>query len=65
MTKHTLYYLHSNRVDFTDDIIGKDLIADTGKDFIMSKWAQVKMLDDKTLISLRKEQETKPINREN
>ena len=52
VSKHTLYYLHSNRIDYSDDIIGKDLIADTSKDFIMTKQAQLKLLDDQTLISL-------------
>lgn len=33
------YYLHSNKVDFTDDILGKNLIADNNKNLIVTKYA--------------------------
>jgi len=33
------YFLHSNKVDFTDDILGKNLIADNNKNLIVTKYA--------------------------
>lgn len=52
------YFLHSNKVDFTDDILGKNLIADNNKNLIVTKFAQLKMLDDQSFTFMRQTSET-------
>jgi len=38
-SKQIPYFLHSNKVDYTDDLIGKNLISNNLQNLIMTKHA--------------------------